>query len=80
MEVLTPFEYNGRVRCDCDVTFPGNDSEHHRPVPRVLEPPALLSFSDALYYRLCLNETIKCAILSVYFNTTAHQIHYLLKC
>ena len=32
MEVLTPFEVNGQLRCDCDVTYPGNDSEHHRPV------------------------------------------------
>ena len=33
MEVLTPFELDGKLRCDCDVTFPGDDSEHHRPVP-----------------------------------------------
>jgi hypothetical protein len=33
MEVLTPFEQDGKVRCDCDVTLPGDDSERHRPVP-----------------------------------------------
>ena len=32
MEVLTPFEQDGRIRCDCDVTYPGKDSEHRRPV------------------------------------------------
>ena len=32
MEVLTPFEDNGQLRCDCDVTLPGDSSEHHRPV------------------------------------------------
>ncbi len=34
MEVLTPFELDGKLYCDCDVTLPGNDSERHRPVPR----------------------------------------------
>ena len=34
MEALTPFEWNGKIRCDCDVTFPGDDTERHRPVPR----------------------------------------------
>ena len=33
MEVLTPFEMDGKIRCDCDVTFPGDLSERHRPVP-----------------------------------------------
>ena len=32
MEVLTPFEMDGQLRCDCDVTYPGNDSERHRSV------------------------------------------------
>jgi hypothetical protein len=34
MEVLTPFEQDGKLRCECDVTYPGDDSERHRPVPR----------------------------------------------
>lgn len=32
MEVLTPFEDNGRLRCDCDITLPGDGSEPHRSV------------------------------------------------
>ena len=34
MEVLTPFEKDGQLRCDCDVTYPGDKTEHHRPVRR----------------------------------------------
>ena len=34
MEVLTPFEQDGQLRCECDVTYPGDDSNRHRPVPR----------------------------------------------
>ena len=34
MEVLTPFEVDGQLYCDCDITFPGDDSGRHRPVPQ----------------------------------------------
>ena len=34
MEALTPFERDGQIHCDCDVTFPGDDFDHHRPVPQ----------------------------------------------
>ena len=42
MEVLTPFENNGKVRCDCDVTYPGEDSEQHRQVTRDLSATCTL--------------------------------------
>ena len=32
MEVLTPFEDNGRIRCDCDVILPGDNSKPHRQI------------------------------------------------
>ena len=34
-EVQTLFENDGRVRCECDVTYPGNDSPGHRRVEDV---------------------------------------------
>ena len=44
MEVLTPFEKDGKLHCDCDVTYPGDDNtEHHRPVSKDIKATCTLT-------------------------------------